>query len=169
MIANHQQKSTRRNRSHPIWKKGLPFFQNLGTKGNPLLGNNEAQGRTLGIAAQGPTLYWGGRFLHKCATVSLITMLAFADLPLGIWSVPRAHAADTVIILTTANSSPWTVPLDWNNVSNTIEVVGAGGNGVDALLDGRGGGGGGGGAYAKVTNLTLTPGGTASFQIVAAV
>jgi hypothetical protein len=58
--------------------------------------------------------------------------------------------------------TPWTVPADWNNASNTLEVIGGGGGGG---LSGGGGGGGGGGAYAKAVNVTLTPGSTVTYQI----
>jgi hypothetical protein len=70
----------------------------------------------------------------------------------------------SVTVLTTANGSSWSVPSDWNNSANTIEVVGAGGNGAAGTTL-VGGGGGGGGAYAIATNVTLTPGGTASIQV----
>ncbi|MFZ5559847.1 MAG: hypothetical protein ACOZAL_03575, partial [Patescibacteria group bacterium] len=48
----------------------------------------------------------------------------------------------------------WTTPADWNNASNSIEVIGGGGGGADASA--AGGGGGGGGAYAKGVNLSLS-------------
>ena len=73
----------------------------------------------------------------------------------------EAHAAitDTVIFITGTASTTWTVPSDWNNASNTIEVIGGGGGGFDQPANGAGGGGGGGGAYVKVINATsLTPG-----------
>ena len=93
------------------------------------MGNNEAQGRTLGIAAQGPTLYWGGRLLHKCATVALVVSVAFADFPFGIFEVPKVEASATMkrTYLTTGDTSPWTVPDDWNSAANTSEVIGSGG------------------------------------------
>lgn len=69
----------------------------------------------------------------------------------------------TVTTLTTADTSPWNVPTDWNDANNTIQVVGAGGNGATSVS--VPGGGGGGGAYASISNLNLTEGGTASFQI----
>lgn len=49
------------------------------------------------------------------------------------------------------------VPNDWDNTANTIECIGAGGRGFSGALV-SGAGGGGGGAYAKVTNMQLTPG-----------
>ncbi|PWT78222.1 MAG: hypothetical protein C5B60_01540 [Chloroflexi bacterium] len=67
----------------------------------------------------------------------------------------------TQIVLTSASVSPWVVPGDWNN-TNTIEAIGAGGNGWGP---GSGFFAGGGGAYAKISNLTLTPGANITFQI----
>jgi hypothetical protein len=69
-----------------------------------------------------------------------------------------------VVFLTTGTS--WTVPADWNNASNTIECIGAGGGGVDGTVAVVGaGGGGGGGAYSKIANLTLTPGSAITVQV----
>ncbi|MDO8576017.1 MAG: hypothetical protein Q7R90_01750 [bacterium] len=71
--------------------------------------------------------------------------------------VPQAAFA-TTIYLTSGTS--WTVPADWNNSNNTIEVIGGGGGGGACA-----GGGGGGGAYSKVSTLSLTPGGTVTYKI----
>ena len=65
------------------------------------------------------------------------------------------------IVLTSGTS--WTVPSDWNDGSNTIEVIGGGGAG--AAPGGQGEGGGGGGAYSKAVNVSLTPGATVSIAI----
>jgi hypothetical protein len=62
-----------------------------------------------------------------------------------------------VIFIT--DGTTWMVPLDWNNDNNTIEVIGAGGEGTAS------GTAGGGGAYAKKNNLSLYPGVTISVQI----
>ena len=35
----------------------------------------------------------------------------------------------TKIILTATGTNNWTVPVDWNNAANSIEVIGAGGDG----------------------------------------
>lgn len=68
--------------------------------------------------------------------------------------------APTVIYLTSASTGlSWTVPGDWNNSNNTIEVIGGGAggsNGFDAV-------GGGGGGFGRVSNLTLS--GSISYQI----
>src|SRR5437870_3849654 len=50
--------------------------------------------------------------------------------------------------LTTADTSPWTVPTDWNASNNTIDLIGAGGGGSGGTTASGGGvrghGGGGG-------------------------
>ena len=72
----------------------------------------------------------------------------------------------TQIVLTTTGTNNWTVPADWNNASNSIEVIGAGGGGGADTATPRAGSGGGGGGYGKITNQTLT--GTISYTIAAA-
>ena len=78
---------------------------------------------------------------------------------------PAASQSSPVVIFLTSGTS-WTVPSNWNSSNNTIEVI-AGGGGGGAGFGGtsKGGGGGGGGAYSKVSNLTLTTGGTVTIQI----
>lgn len=84
---------------------------------------------------------------------------------------PEVHevlAANTVIFLTNTASTTWVVPNDWNNASNTIEMIGGGGGGAGGKTAGakkESGGGGGGGAYAKISNLTLTAGGSVTIQV----
>jgi len=68
----------------------------------------------------------------------------------------------TVVIPLTAGST-WAVPSNWNSANNTIECIGAGGNGSNAAT--VAGAGGGGGAYALENNVTLTPGSTVNIQI----
>jgi hypothetical protein len=70
---------------------------------------------------------------------------------------------NTVFLTTTGSVLSWTVPADWNDANNVIEVIGAGGGGSGA--DARGGGGGGGGAYSKATNVNLTPGGSVQYRV----
>ena len=64
------------------------------------------------------------------------------------------------VILTSGTT--WTVPSTWNNISNSIEGIGAGGTGQGA---GSGNYAGGGGGYFKKINLTLTVGNTISYTI----
>ena len=59
------------------------------------------------------------------------------------------------IVLTSGSS--WTVPSDWNSTNNAIHCIGGGGGGTW--------GGGGGGAYARISNLPLTPGASVPYQI----
>ena len=50
----------------------------------------------------------------------------------------------------------WNVPADWNSADNTIECIGAGGNGATKNVTANGGTGGGGGEYRRINNQTLT-------------
>jgi len=82
----------------------------------------------------------------------------------------NSTSTGTTVIFLTANSGKgnqtWNVPSNWNSLSNTIECVGSGGDGAPGIANGgAGGAAGGGGAYAKITNLSLTPGGTATYAI----
>ncbi len=69
----------------------------------------------------------------------------------------------TKIFLTSTGTNTWTVPSDWNNSSNSIEVIGSGGGGSTAAASGAGGGGGGG--YGKISNQNYTPGNSISYTI----
>lgn len=70
--------------------------------------------------------------------------------------------ADTVLFLTSSGLNSWTVPSDWNPVSNRIECIGAGGSGAAI---GNNAVGGGGGAYATITNISLTAGSAINYFI----
>lgn len=76
--------------------------------------------------------------------------------------------ADTVIFLTGAlhgTNQTWNVPSDWTSV-NHVEVISHGGSGASSNGGGDpAGGGGGGGGYARQDNISLTPGGTATYQL----
>lgn len=63
------------------------------------------------------------------------------------------------------SGSSWSVPTDWNNSNNIVEVIGGGGGGGGDGGTATGGGGGGGDAYSKITNITLTGGGSATYAI----
>lgn len=94
------------------------------------------------------------------ATLLIASICASFVAPLFVFP-PRAHAADTVIFLTSGTS--WTVPSDWNSSNNTIEVIGGGGGGVAPAS--AGGGGGGGGAYSKAVNVSLTPSSSVTYAV----
>lgn len=57
----------------------------------------------------------------------------------------------------TAGTTSVTVPLDWNNSNNSVEVLGPGGTAAAGGAT-TGGGGGAGGSYGLGTNVQLTPG-----------
>lgn len=81
--------------------------------------------------------------------------------------ITATPASGTVVALLTATPGSlqtWSVPSDWPNGNNTIEVIGGGAGGGTSAGNNDAGGGGGGG-YSKITNLTLTPGGSAQYQI----
>ena len=63
-------------------------------------------------------------------------------------------------VIFVTSGTTWTVPTDWNNYKNTIEIIGTGapGLGTSAI-------GGGGGAYSKQSNVSLTPGNTITLGI----
>jgi Salmonella virulence plasmid 65kDa B protein/Insecticide toxin TcdB middle/N-terminal region/FG-GAP-like repeat len=61
------------------------------------------------------------------------------------------------------SGATWTVPTDWNNAINKIEVIGGGGNGGVAYYNS--GGGAGGGAYSSISSLALTPGLSVSYNV----
>lgn len=65
------------------------------------------------------------------------------------------------ILTTTGSNQTYTSPSDWNNSSNTVECLGAGGSGA-ARSDSTGHQtGGGGGAYSSIANFSFaTPGTT---------
>jgi hypothetical protein len=79
-----------------------------------------------------------------------------------IVSHPQPPSSVPVRIYLTSGSS-WTVPSNWNNANNSIEVIGAGGGG-----GGNGRRGGGGGAYSKSTNVALTAGASVAINVGAA-
>lgn len=85
-------------------------------------------------------------------------MLASGDLP----------ALVNVVFLTSPGAvRSWTVPLTWNDADNSVHCIGGGGGGGPGVFNG--GGGGGGGGYSRANNLDLTPGGSVSYRVAAAV
>lgn len=108
------------------------------------------------------------RRLQKFFKIILIILLVFTW-TFGSWpaDVDEVKAVPAVVILTLADTSPWDVPIGWNNTNNTVEVIGGGGGGAGGTSGGGAapGDGGGGGAYARTANITLTPEGKVNFQI----
>src|SRR3990167_10202220 len=90
------------------------------------------------------TVLWN----HKLKTAALIVFALYA-LQLIFFSLPRANAAATIVVLTSGTS--YTIPSDWNSTSNTIEAIGGGAGGMQSGSSPNGGGGGG---YSKITNYS---------------
>jgi hypothetical protein len=64
----------------------------------------------------------------------------------------------TVVFLTTTGGATWPKDSSWNNLNNTVECIGAGGQGGSEHAVGKiavAGAGAGGGAYALKANVTL--------------
>ncbi|MCA9327019.1 hypothetical protein KDA14_00655 [Candidatus Saccharibacteria bacterium] len=92
-------------------------------------------------------------------TIAVFLLQQIVALPF----MPRAYAAPVQIVLT--SGSTWDVPPAWDNTNNTIEAIGAGGNGVSSVASTNSGGGGGGGEYRKAANVTLVPNTTLSIHV----
>lgn len=91
--------------------------------------------------------------------------LCFVPLLIALFAFQAsATLAQTKVIVITSGTT-WTVPGDWGSTSNTIEVIGAGGNGNPRCSLFPQTIGGGGGAYSKITNLVEAPGATVNIHI----
>jgi hypothetical protein len=81
---------------------------------------------------------------------------------------PALGWAQSITALTTPGAGTYNVPANWNNSSpyRAIFCIGAGGNGSNGVSSTEGGAGGGGGAESSsASGITLTPSGTASYQV----
>ena len=107
----------------------------------------------------------------KVFIISLVSILAtgsfFLPLPQTVYAVTCGLGTDngsgTCVDFVTSGTSV-TIPSDWNSSSNTIECIGAGGNGANSVASNNSGSGGGGGSYAKITNQPLSSG-SVSIQV----
>lgn len=88
------------------------------------------------------------------------TSMAMADA-----IIEAAGTTPKQIWLTNTSLTNWTVPGDWNSSNNSVECIGGGGGAAGSCNNQTTGGAGGGAAYAKSTNLTLTPGNSVSINI----
>jgi len=113
------------------------------------------------------------------ATISTTTLLKSGSISITVTNpTPGGGTSGTqtltvntttyTIYLTHASTSPWTVPANWNNASNTIVAIGPGGNGANGASNASpGGGGGGGGAYSAITNAVFKGGQSVPFGVPA--
>lgn len=124
------------------------------------------------------SLFWCGffydreevdAFLHALILGTLVHQPPLWRSPVPEWHpdmfrIPLIYECTTVSFLTspTGSNQTFNVPSDWNNANNNVSTIGAGGT---ARVAGAGSGGGGGGAFSRQTPVTLTPGGTTTYQI----
>lgn len=95
--------------------------------------------------------------------IFVVVMVFVLQQLLALPFAPKAFAAPVQIVLTTG--STWDVPPAWDNADNTIEAIGAGGNGVTSTASTNSGGGGGGGEYRRAANVTLVPNTTLDINV----
>ncbi len=91
---------------------------------------------------------------------SVKRFLMFSACILLLPTTPGAALAQNTVIFLTSGTS-WTVPSNWNNANNTVEVIGSGG----AHKSSSATAGAGGGSYSKANNLALTPGSSVPYNI----
>ena len=135
--------------------------------GNPIkqtetqveIGDNET-GKTNTATSTGALTapkYWYYKSAQWGGTVN-----AYAEVT---YSSPAITTTTKQVFVSSTVLTTWTIPADWGNVSNTIEVIGGGGGGGVEGSTNRAGGGGGGGAYAEISNFATTTGNIIKIQV----
>ncbi len=115
---------------------------------------------TAGSSYAQSASYEFNRSGSSVAPISFRCAIAFPVFLLTLFSMPFPLLAQTKVVFLTSGNS-WTVPSDWNNANNTVEVIAAGGmQTASGILWGSGGG-----SYSRISNLALTPGSNVSYQI----
>jgi hypothetical protein len=79
-----------------------------------------------------------------------------------------AYVANTkTYYISLASITTWTLPVDWNPISNFVHLIGGGGGGAGSRTSGGlgGGPGGGGGGYTRITNYSAGAGTVVSTTI----
>ena len=105
--------------------------------------------------------------LRPLVVIASIIILEFTGLS-GLFSqIFKSVLAAAPITDIITSGTTWTVPPAWSDTNNTIEAIGAGGNGAVSTSS-TSGGGGGGGEYESVTNVSLTPNTTVAVNIPSA-
>lgn len=113
---------------------------------------------TPAVSATGATPYYW--YIGSNSTTNVNTT--------GVIALPGTYRA---YHLTSGTS--WSVPADWNDSSNNVYLLGGGGGGSGSVVASStgnhvSGAGGGGGGFTALTNVSLTPSGTAAYAIGAA-
>lgn len=107
-------------------------------------------------------------FLHAQVCGTLHHQPELWRLPTPMWpgldpDLVYDFATTTFLTAPTGSNQSYSVPSDWDSANNSVQTLGAGGGG-GGCNNGQGGGGGGG-AYSAQTNIALSGGGTATYQI----
>ena len=107
----------------------------------------------------------------RCEILGEPVPMALRKLPTPEWNpeyvpglVRYLWLTSVNITSTSASTQSYSVPSDWGNITNYVQLVSHGGtagrgDGTDA------GGGGGSGGYAKKSTITLTAGGSATYML----
>ncbi len=139
-----------------------PITVSVAGGGAEIRTNGSGSWVTSGLTAY-PGDYINIRMTSSANSLAVMTATVTAGTATVNWRVTTKDM-HTTIFLTTTGAGSWTVPADWNDADNSIEVIGAGGGGRSGTGTTRGGGAGGGG-YSKITNLDLTPAASVSYQV----
>lgn len=142
-----------------------------GTSGNVVTLNSSGAGSSYTLAKAGGGFLTGIDYLNVRDAIgspisdtwyiganSIINTTA-PNSGYAMFTTQRANNA--IVVLTSTSSTTWAVPSDWNNASNSINLIGGGGGGGGSRrgasgLERAGGGGGGGGGFTQLTNQTLS-------------
>lgn len=90
--------------------------------------------------------------------------LAWLTFQTFLLALTPVHGADETQVIFLTSGTSWTVPSDWSDDDNSIEVIGGGGSSRSSF--GFGGvSGGGGGGYSKSNNVSLTPEATVTYAV----
>lgn len=96
-------------------------------------------------------------------------LLSAAALLVAALTWTPGYAADCAAsgvpgVFTTTGTGTCTVPADWNDANNTVQVLGGGSNGLVGAT-GHGGAGGGSAAFSSADNVSMTPGATMAYRV----
>jgi len=107
-----------------------------------------------------PVGHFSGTVTIETTNVNMLTGAVVAN-----FNAPAPSGTTTyTVFLTTASSSPWTVPAGVSSL-DSVECIGAGGGGAGAQNTAQAGAGGGAGAYAARTAVAVTALSTIAFSV----
>ena len=142
-----------------------------GTSGNVVTINSSSTNtaRTLTITNRTSTIdYLDVKDIT--ANLAPVTFYAGANTKLrtNVRGVAAIAPTTNEFIYVLSSGTSWSVPANWNSTNNEVHLFAGGGGGGFGYYGNPpiiAAGGGGGGGYTKVTNVSLTPSGSASYAI----